>query len=186
MGISDSDFVVGIVARLEEYKCHKTFLHAASLAQNDGENIKFIIMGDGSRREGLETYSEQLGLKNTIFTGFVENVSEYMNILDINVNCSTGTETSCLAISEGLSLGIPAIVSDFGGNPNMVINGITGFIFSQNDANGLYKIIKELKNSPEIVKTISENAYKDFENRFSAPKMAKNYEKFYIDILNRK
>ena len=127
------------------------------IAKNDNQNIKFIIMGEGSQREVLSNYIEELNLQSSvIFTGFVNNVSEYMSLFDLNINCSTGTETSCLAISEGLSLGIPAIVSNFGGNPNMVINGITGFVFEKNDAEQLYKIIKNLKNSPQIIKKMKE------------------------------
>ena len=43
-GISDNDFIVGIVARLEEYKGHKTFIEAAAASKKEGENIKFIII----------------------------------------------------------------------------------------------------------------------------------------------
>ncbi len=184
LGISEKDFVVGICARLEEYKGHKTFIDAAFLAKKDNQNIKFIIMGDGSKKEELKNYVNKLKLQNSvIFTGFINNVADYMNLFDLNINCSTGTETSCLAISEGLSLGIPAIVSNFGGNPNMVINGITGVIFEKNSAEQLYKIIKNLKNSPNIINKMKENALIDFKKRFSAQKMASQYEQLYISIL---
>ena len=143
LGISSSDFVVGISARLEECKGHKTFIDAASLAKQDGQNIKFVIIGDGIKREELKKYVHELNLRDSVkFTGFVDNVADYLNVLNLNINCSTGTETSSLAISEGLSLGIPAIVSNFGGNPNMVIDGITGFVFEKNSPTQLYKIIK--------------------------------------------
>ena len=75
LGISDNNFVVGICARLEKYKGHKTFINAALLAKQDGENIKFIIMGDGSQKEALMAYSRDLNLDNTvIFTGFVDKL----------------------------------------------------------------------------------------------------------------
>ncbi len=186
LGISPQEFVVGICARLEEYKGHKTFIDAALLAKNENQNIKFIIIGDGRKREELKNYVEELELqRNVIFTGFIENVAEYMNILDLNVNCSTGTETSSLAISEGLSLGIPAIVSNFGGNPNMVKNGIAGFVFEKNSSEQLYKIIKSLKNAPEILTKMRGNAIKDFNERFSADQMARQYEEFYISVINK-
>ena len=184
LGISEKDFVVGICARLEEYKGHKTFIDAAFMAKKDNQNIKFIIMGDGSKREELNNYVNKLKLqKSVIFTGFINNVADYMNLFDLNINCSTGTETSCLAISEGLSLGIPAIVSNFGGNPNMVINGITGAIFEKNSADQLYKIIKTLKKSPQKLKAMQIAAANDFKSRFSASKMASEYEKFYYNII---
>ena len=184
LGIAKDDFVVGISARLEEYKGHKTFIRAAWFAKKEKENIKFIIMGDGSKREELKNHVQSLELQDrVVFTGFVDNVSEYMNIFDLNVNCSIGTETSSLSISEGLSLGIPAIASNFGGNPNMVLNGKTGFIFERNNAEQLYKIIKMLKISPQKLLNMGKAAINDFESRFSATKMASQYEKFYYNIL---
>lgn len=184
LGLAKDDFVVGMSARLEEYKGHKTFIEAAKLSKADNENIKFIVMGDGSKREELKNYVQSLELGDrVVFTGFVDNVSEYMNIFDLNVNCSTGTETSSLAISEGLSLGIPAIASNFGGNPNMVINGKTGHTFECNNARQLYKIIKTLKKSPQKLKAMQIAAANDFKSRFSASKMASEYEKFYYNII---
>lgn len=187
LNISDRDFVVGMVARLEEYKGHKTLIKSAKLSMDAKDCIKFIVLGDGSRREELLDLCKKLDIDNRIiFTGFVDNVEKYMNIFDLNINCSTGTETSCLAISEGLSIGVPIIASDFGGNPNMVIDGVTGYIFPQNDYYELYKIIRSLKDSPQITEKMRNNAQKDFENRFSAKSMAKKYEDLYICITQSK
>lgn len=184
LGIDENDFVVGMVARLEPCKGHKTFIKAAKLLLSKDKNFKFLIVGDGSCREELIKYTSHMGIfNNVIFTGYVSDVWKYLNLLDINVNCSTGTETSNLSISEGLSLGIPAIVSDFGGNPNMVINGITGMVFGKRDPNELYKIIYSLKKSPQILKTMGLNARKDYQKRFSVEKMAEQYEDFYIKML---
>jgi glycosyltransferase involved in cell wall biosynthesis len=186
LGILKSEFVVGIVARLEEYKDHKTLLRAASLLLKKDKNFKFLLIGDGSKREVLEKYAIELGISSqVIFTGYIEDVYRYLNILDLNINCSIGTETSSLSISEGLSLGIPAIVSDFGGNPSMVINGITGRVYPQKNAYELYKIIYSLKSAPNILKKMRKNAAVDFQKRFSAQNMATQYEEFYIKMLNK-
>jgi glycosyltransferase involved in cell wall biosynthesis len=184
LNISPNDLTVGIVARLEEYKGHKTFIRAAELSVKDGENIKFVIIGDGSCREELEEYARNRGvIERVIFIGFTTNVAKYMNILDLNINCSYGTETSCLAISEGASLGIPAIATDYGGNPNMIINGITGYLYPQNNANELYKIIKSLKNSPKIIDKMKKNIKNDYIERFTANKMAVKYETLYYSLI---
>ena len=42
-----------------------------------------------------------------------------MSITDVQANASFGTEATSLALLEGMSLGIPAVVSDFGGNPGV-------------------------------------------------------------------
>lgn len=185
LGIDESSFVVGISARLESYKGHKALIKAAGILRREGiDDAVFLILGDGSYREELENYAESLNVTDRVFfLGFRENVAEYVNIFDTNVNCSTGTETSSLAISEGLSLGKPIIASDFGGNPNMVIDGETGFIVRQNDAYALAEKITYLKNNPVTLKYMSDNARLDFRERFSADIMAKEYERFYISLI---
>ena len=184
LGIKNGEFIVGISARLERYKGHKFFLEAAKKAQKNNDNIKFLIMGDGSYRDELEKYSFELGTsQNVIFLGFVNDVAKYVNIFDVNVNCSIGTETSSLAISEGLSLGKPAIVSDYGGNPNMVINGITGCVVRRSDPEALYGAIKKLQTDTKLYDNMKKNAFADFNNRFSDIYMTQNYETFYKDLM---
>ena len=101
----------------------------------------------------------------------------------MNVNCSIGTETSSLAISEGLSIGIPAIVSDFGGNPNMVIDGETGYIFRAQDSCQLYKILLNIKNNPKLYAALRENAREDYKKRFTLERMCKEYQKIYLSMM---
>ena len=73
-----------------------------------------------------------------------------MNIVDINVNCSVGTETSSLALSEGMSLGIPAVVSDFGGNPYMIEHGVNGLVCECYDSRKMADHIFDLINDQNI------------------------------------
>ena len=185
LGISDCTISVGISARLESYKGHKTLIKAAKIIKEKGiDDIIFLILGRGSCEGELKTYAESLGVSDrTVFLGFQPNVAEYVNLFDINVNCSTGTETSSLAISEGLSLGKPVIASVFGGNPNMVKDGETGFLFPQGDAEALAEKIIFLKANPDTLKYMSNQAKLDFAERFSAERMAGEYGEFYKKII---
>lgn len=187
LGISNA-FVVGISARLETYKGHKTMIHAAEIIKKQGiGQIVFLILGSGSIEEELKNYTKKHNVDDiVIFLGFQSNVSSYVNLFDINLNCSIGTETSSLAISEGLSLGKVVLASDYGGNPNMVINGQTGFIFKQNDAKKLGELILFLKNNPDTLHYMSEQAKEDFQRRFSAGNMAEQYAALYRDIMRKK
>ena len=185
LGLSDKDVVVGISARLEEYKGHKFFIDAAEIAHKNCKNIKFIIMGDGTLREELTKYAMDKNLlsnKTVIFLGFIDDVEKYMNIFDINVNCSIGTETSSLSLSEGLSLGKPAVVSNFGGNPNMIKDGETGLIINQRSPQELYNAIIKISDK-KVYKNFSINAESDFYKRFSDKMMTLQYEELYNTII---
>ena len=178
--------VVSIFARLEPYKDHKTLLRAAKLLKND-KNIYFLIVGNGTLEAELKKYAERLGLDCRVkLLGFVEDVSKIMNITDINVNCSTGTETSSLSLSEGMSIGIPAIASDYLGNKYMVKNGVNGLIFPRGDYKRLAKCIIDLTRDKALYTQLSQNAKKRFFSELNAERMTRETEKYYFEMLKNK
>ena len=186
LGIPQNATVVTICARLEKCKDHLTFLNAAALICKKTDAYRFLIIGGGSLASTLSTLVKHLSIENkVIFTGFVNDVSPYMNITDVNVNCSVGTETSSLALSEGMSLGIPAVASDYGGNPYMVKNGQNGYIYPQRNAYELSKSILALEDK-ELYKAMSTNAKERFFTELNAKSMTRKTEALYKSLLNSK
>ena len=178
--------VVSIFARLEPYKDHITFLRSARVLSNF-KNIYFLIVGNGSLELSLKEYAEKLGIsERTRFVGFVDDVSPLMNITDINTNCSVGTETSSLALSEGMSLGIPAVASDYCGNKYIVKDRVNGLIFPQRDYYTLAKKILLLVRDKKIYHRLSENSKKRFGRELNSKRMTEETEKYYIEMLKRK
>lgn len=129
-GVSNNEYVVSIIARLEKIKGQEYFIEAArQIIERKKINARFIIAGTGSEEEALKEKVKSLGLsKNIIFTGFVENIEEILNITDIQVNASYGTEATSLSLLEGMSLGIPAVVTEYGGNPGVIQNEENGYL----------------------------------------------------------
>ena len=186
MNISDDAKVVSIFARLEDCKDHITFLRAAVLLLRSNPKYVFLIVGSGSREQVLKNMVKTLGISdNVIFTGFVDDITAYMNITDINVNCSVGTETSSLALSEGMSLSIPPVVSDYGGNPYMVQNGKNGLMFRCGDYTGLAEAIISL-DDPELYADLSKKAGERFRSELNAKRMTVLTESLYLKLFKRK
>lgn len=184
LGIPADVPVVGICARLEPCKDHATFLRAAERLLVRSERVHFLIIGDGSLSENLRAEVDRLGLgANVHFTGFVRDVAPYFAITSVNVNCSVGTETSSLALSEGMSLGIPALASDYGGNPYMVRNGENGFIFAQRDDAYLARLIERLLGDEVLYAQLSAGAYRRFREELNVGKMTKETEELYEKLL---
>lgn len=186
LGIAKDDVVVTVCARLEKCKDHETFLRAAAYILQKNKKYRFLIIGGGTLENDLKTMAAKYNIeKNVIFTGKVDDVAPYMNITNINVNCSVGTETSSLALSEGMSLGIPAVVSDYGGNPYMVRNRVNGYVFPKRNARALADRILELSNR-ELYKKLSQGARKRFEEELNSDRMTKDTEKLYISLIRQK
>lgn len=181
LGLSPDDFVCAIIARLEEVKGHSYIIEAAKLLKDSHPEIKFIIAGSGSLDGVLR--EEALGLDNVIFTGFIKEIWNIENIMDLNLNASWGTEATSLALLEGMSLGVPAVVSDFGGNPFVIESGVNGLVVEKKNAKALSDAIVEIKNDGALYSTLSEGAKGVYEGRFTAQAMSRGIEAVYYGLL---
>ena len=186
LNIPENAIVISIFARLEGYKGHDDFLYAAKELLKKSKKFRFLIVGGGSRMETLVELSKELNISEYVFfTGFVDDVSELFNITDINVNCSYGTETSSLAISEGMSLGIPCVASNFGGNKHMVKNGKNGFIYPARDYISLANKIVLLSMSKALYERISNNCIDRYSSEFSSERMTEQTYGLYQHMLSK-
>ncbi|MBQ2999425.1 MAG: glycosyltransferase [Clostridia bacterium] len=186
LGISGEDTVIGICARLEACKGHSCFLEAAERLLRRDPNYRFLIVGDGSLRKKLEDVCRENRIAPyVIFTGFCEDVSPYFHLMKININCSVGTETSSLALSEGMSIGLPAVVSDYGGNTYMVREGENGFVVPQNDPAKLAEAIFRICSDEALYDRLSRGAKERFLRELNAEAMTKKTEKLYCELFRK-
>jgi glycosyltransferase involved in cell wall biosynthesis len=184
LGFSDNDFVVGMFARLEECKGHKYLFEAVSKMGKDSR-IKILLCGRGSLDDELHRLAASLGISDrVVFAGFCPDISPYMNAVDLNVNCSIGTETSSLALSEGMSIGRAAVVSDYGGNGAMVENDVSGVVVPRANADALTAALTELENDRERLSRMSEAALRRYNERFTPQPMTRELEEFDFDQLD--
>ena len=115
--------------------------------------------------------------------GFRSDVTALLNVLDVQLNASYGTEATSMALLEGMSLGLPSVVSDYGGNPWVIDHGDTGLIFPSRNAAALAEAMARLTDSPEERRAMGCRAKEVFRSRFTGPIFARNTEDVYRNIL---
>ncbi|MBE6589718.1 MAG: glycosyltransferase [Ruminococcaceae bacterium] len=188
LGLKSTDFVVGICARLEACKGHTTFLKAARIVLDHchARNVRFLIIGEGSARASLESLAEELGISDAVrFVGFVSDLAPYYHLMNVNVNCSVGTETSSLALSEGMSAGLPMIASDFGGNPAMIGDGRAGFLFPARSDSALAECICRIASDVNLESSMRREARARYEHFYTAERMADEVTSLYQEVLQK-
>lgn len=180
-GLSKENFVISIIARLEEGKGHKTLLEAAKICKTECPNFRFFIVGTGNFEQNLGDYATLLGVCDAVhFCGFQSDVSPILNITDVNVNCSYVSETASLSLSEGMSLGIPCVASDVGGNPYMVKNEENGLVFPVQNSDALAKALIRLYHDKELYKKCSLGALTRYREELNGKVMCQKMTNFYL------
>jgi glycosyltransferase involved in cell wall biosynthesis len=182
--VPEDAFVCGICARLEECKGIDTLLRAAQRILLKDKNCFFMILGSGSCESTLRELADLLGISDRVkFYGFISDITPYVNCFDLMINCSRGTETSSLALSEGMSISLPCVVSDWGGNPYMVCDGENGLVFRTDNFVELASEIEYMKNNVEEYKRMSQNAYSRYCSELNAKNMARKTEELYSSLF---
>lgn len=150
MGLTDT-IAIGIVARLEPVKNHMLFLQAASAVYEINDKFRFVIVGDGSMKSELKAEAERFGISDAvIFTGYLEDTTDVMNAIDINV-LTSDREALSISLIEGMSVGKPCITTDAGGTREVVENGKSGIVVPVGDAVNLTAAILRLASDFELM-----------------------------------
>jgi glycosyltransferase involved in cell wall biosynthesis len=139
--------------------------------------VRILIAGSGALEEEIRRKAE--AEPNVTFLGFVSDVYALENAMDIQLNASFGTEASSLSLIEGMSLGKPAVVSDFGGNPSVIAEGKNGFVVPQRSGAAISEKIRELYSDHELYERMSRGAERIYAEGFTGEIMARSIETVY-------
>ena len=185
-GISKGDFVIGICARLEACKGQRIFLRAAKLLCDRLPQVpfRFLIVGTGGEEADLKAFCKESGMEDRVcFCGFVKDMAPVYRLLRVNVNCSVGTETSCLALSEGMSASLPMVVSNYGGNGAMVGDGKAGILFPAGDSEVLADALERIALDPILERSMKKAALERYQKNYTAAQMTEHLTAVYEDLF---
>ena len=183
-GVQDGEFVLGILARIEPYKGHLHILEAVKQLADEGRSLRLMVAGTGTYETELRQQAQNMGIADRVsFMGFQSDVAGVLSMLDLQLNASYGTETSSLSILEGLSMGLPAVVSTYGGNPWLIDDGQDGLLFENRNSEHLARCIAQLMDQPDTLTAMGQRAVEIFHQRFTAEIFAQNIENVYYKAM---
>ena len=185
LGLEPDVFPFGILARIEDYKGHLYLVYAAKLLKDRGySNFRILVAGTGAFEEEVTRAVTEMGVEDVVqMLGFRSDAAALLNILDVQLNASYGTEATSMALLEGMSLGLPTIASDYGGNPFVITSGQNGLLFPSKDSAALADAMAELMDHPEEVAIMREKALETYQSRFTGEVFARNTEQIYENVL---
>lgn len=175
--ISKDKFVVTMVAGFRYQKDQDTIIRAMSLL--DTSKFELRLVGDGERRNELESLIKELSLQNCVkLLGIRADVPNILKASDVVV-MSSHFEGLSLSNIEGMSVGKPFIASDVDGLRE-VTSGY-GILFPHEDAHALANEIKRLSEDKNYYCSTADKCWERAQ-MFDINKMVDGYEKVYRQI----
>ncbi len=183
LGIKDGEVVVLYVGRLDMVKGVNYLLEAAKSTLSRYDNVRFLIVGDGSLRHEYEKSARALFPK-IVFTGWREDVPQLMNTANMFV-LSSLSEGAANVVMEASASGLPVIATEVGEVPQIVAQGETGLLVKPKDVDGLVKGIETLLANPSLARKMGEAGRQRMVARYSQKIVLDMLEKTYRETIDR-
>lgn len=183
LGIAQGDFVIGSVAHFRPEKNYDVFFKAIASLSDRIENMKVIAIGNGGGMDYCRQFCRDNGLDGTvIFPGNVENVREYIAVMDVGCLVS-GTEGLSNAVLEIMAMGKAMVVTAVGGNTEAVMDGYNGILIPPNDCGRLVEAINYLYQNPSKREEMGRKSRERINQVFSMEAMIRNHEDLYEQLV---
>jgi len=155
---STGPFTIICIASLEEYKGHPYLLEACAQLKAEGIDFRCLLVGEGSQRSHLESQIMQLGLDNHVTLLGRQPRSRVQKLLDEadvmalpSVVAKSGKKEGIpVALMEALAMELPAIATRISGVPELIVDGETGLLVPERDAQALATALLRMYNEPEL------------------------------------
>ena len=178
LGIGCASFLIAMFGTFETRRGHSMLMEVMERLLPRVPNSVLLIVGAG---RPLET-DHILGMirikdleDHVYLLGFRTDVVRIMHAIDVAVNPVQEYESFGLVSVEAMAMKKPVVSTGVGGIPEVVQDGVTGFLVPQNDPELFASRLIELAQDPELRRAMGEAGYQRYLDRFRAERMALDY-----------
>ena len=177
---------VAVLASLTPKKDHFTFLDAAALVGQRMPNARFHIVGDGPLRGAILARVRELGLEGRVrLEGETDDIPGMLAGVDVSV--LTSLKEGCSnAVLESMVAGKPVVATDVGGNRELIVDGVTGYLAPAGDARAVADRVLTLLSNPALAARMGTAARERATAEFSVEHMVAKTTALYERFLNER
>jgi len=186
----ETPFHLVMAATMDDRKDFSGFITAVRRLQDDLPTaVKATALGGGPRLEALRADAADLLAAGTLsMPGRVDEPMDYLK--DAHVGVLLGVkgwgEGISNSIMEYMAAGLPVVCSDSGGNPELVLDGQTGFLVEPENLAGLVERLTYLAENRDKVRVLGAAGRRRIETDFSVPTMTTNASRIYEEAISRR
>lgn len=177
--LPDDCLVMGTIARMDPIKNHELMIQVCARINHLGIDCRLIIVGDGEHRAQIEhTIQNENITDKVILTGYKPEPKCFFGLFDVFLLTSFSEGTS-MTLLEAMSLGIPSVVTDVGGNPEVITDNFSGLVVPSDDLTACTDAVLRIFKAPAKQQQFADNALIAFKQRFHVTVMHQSFNQIY-------
>jgi glycosyltransferase involved in cell wall biosynthesis len=191
LAIAPGARLVGMVGNIKTWKGQEVVIRAMAQLLPEFPDLVCLLIGDTSPddsayRERMNALIEELGLtKRVLITGWRADIANYANALDIQIHASIAPEPFGRVLLEAMALEKPLVASGGGAVPEILVDGVTGYLFPPNDSEALAARLRVLLRDPAAAAAMGREGRKRLEAEFSITRNVAETQRLYERLLDR-
>ncbi len=177
------DFIWLAVGRFEEAKDYPTMIAAFATLARIRPTSRLLLVGQGSLQHEVEARAKASGVGDRIrFLGVRRDVPEIMSAVD-GYLLSSAWEGMPVAVLEAAAVGLPVVATRVGGVPEVVDDGVTGFLTPSHDPAALAAAMERLETTPADARSaMGQRGRALVEQQFSYERVMARWERIYSEV----
>jgi glycosyltransferase involved in cell wall biosynthesis len=186
LGIPTDRFTVGWIGRMTAVKRTDDVLLAFRRLRELGVDACLCMVGDGPDRDQVEHRASELGVvRHCLFLGYQEDVAPFYGAFDAVV-LPSGNEGTPVSAIEALAVGRPVVATRVGGIPDVIRDGVDGFLVEPGAVDELAERLAGIARDPELRARIAAEGRTHVLQRYSVERLLDDVDRFYRSLLEAK
>jgi glycosyltransferase involved in cell wall biosynthesis len=175
--------IVGTIGRLVPVKNHRLLIDTFARVHEEMPDTHLAILGDGPLGGSLATHAADLRLSNDIsFVKSSPSAEVFLRCLDVFA-LSSDSEGMPLTLLEAMAAGVPVAATGVGGIPEVIENGMDGYLVPPSSPDLLARVISSLLSHPGEAGEMGRRGREKVERLYSAVRTVRETERIYSELL---
>lgn len=185
LGLDPDAFTLVIAARLfSPYRKGHDLLFRILREYPDASCWQLIVIGDGPCGGQMRRSARDLAAqRRVVFLGRIDAITEPINAAHVAV-LPTFSETFGLFLAEAMACELPCVASRIGGVPEVVEDGVTGFLVERREIGPLHDRLRWLSEHPREAAAMGRAGRERVQRLFTADVMTASITRHYTDVLS--
>ncbi len=159
-------------------------LESLAKLRERGVDAVLLMVGDGPDRDAVEQRASELRIiRHCYFLGYQEDVSGWYQAFDALILPSANEGTPVVAI-EALAAGCPVVATSVGGVPDVVREGVDGFLVPMGDVDALADRLELLARDPELRARMGAAGRESAPARYAVERLVSDVDELYRSLLS--